>query len=359
MARKLAIIGYGGIGEWHHNNFRRHFPELETVGAFDIREEAGKKASENGLCVYSSMESLLDNPEIDIVLVSTPNDTHKDISIAALKAGKNVVSEKPANLNAGELEEVIAAAKESGKLFSVHHNRRWDKDFKIIKKIIEDNTIGAPYYLESRVQGSRRSMHGWRGYAVNGGGMILDWGSHMLDQLLFLIDSPVVSVDAHVFKVFSKEVDDNFKALLRFENGISALVEVATNCFLIQPRWHICCENGTAIIHDFEGEGEIKNLVSDAEMEWEDEIVYTAAGPTRMMAPRPQHTVGTLPLPEIAEGEYCDWSICNSPYFENIMQVLDGKADLIVKPEQALRVMKLIDLIFHCAKQGHGESCRI
>jgi hypothetical protein len=67
----------------------------------------------------------------------------------------------------------------------------------------------------------------------------------------------------------------------------------------------------------------------------------------------------TLPLPEVTEGDYVDWNECNSPYFKNILQFLDGKADLIVKPEQVLRTMKLIDLIFRCAEQGYGESCRI
>lgn len=68
------------------------------------------------------------------------------------------------------------------------------------------------------------AMHGWRGYKVNGGGMVLDWGVHLVDQLLDMTDSPVVSVDAHLLSVFTPEVEDNIKILLRFENGLSALV---------------------------------------------------------------------------------------------------------------------------------------
>ena len=86
-------------------------------------------------------------------------------------------------------------------------------------------------------------------------------------------------------------------------------------------------------------------------MAWDDDIVYTEAGPTRTMAPRPAYTTKEEPLPEVET----DWS----DYYRNIVDVIDNKAELIVKPEQCLRVMKVIDLIFESEKQGHGMSCRI
>lgn len=94
--------------------------------------------------------------------------------IACLRAGKNVVCEKPVAMNAAELEEMIAAAKEAGRVFSVHQNRRWDRDYRMVRRLLEEKTLGEPYFIESRVQGSRGAMFGWRGYKVNGGGMLLD-----------------------------------------------------------------------------------------------------------------------------------------------------------------------------------------
>lgn len=150
---------------------------------------------------------------------------------------------------------MMAAAKETGKLFSIHQNRRWDADYCIIRKIIEDKTIGEPYLIESRVQGSRCSLVGWRGYKVNGG-MVYDWGVHLFDQLLDLFKCPVTEVSAHLFNIFSEEgVDDNFKVLMRFENKVSAMVEIDTNCFINQPRWHMSCTDGTAVIEDWELHG--------------------------------------------------------------------------------------------------------
>lgn len=351
MKHNAAIIGYGGMGDWHYRNISERISGIDVKGIYDIRLEACEKAKENGLYVYESLNEVLTDTEIDLVIIATPNDIHRDLSVACLRHKKNVICEKPVAMNSEELEEIIAVSRETGKLFSVHQNRRWDKDYKIVKKILEDNTIGAPYYIESRVIGSGRALHGWRGHVINGGGMVYDWGIHLFDQLLDLIDSPVVSVAPHLFSIYSKEVDDNFKVLMRFENGISALVEIATNCFISQPRWHICGHDGTAIIENWECDGKIVKLASNETLKWENDIVYTAAGPTRTMAPRPNDTTKQIALPDVET----DWA----DYYHNIVDVLDNGAELIVKPEQALRVMNLIDLIFESAKSKRSMECRI
>lgn len=351
MAYGLGIIGFGGMGGWHQQNLAQRVPRIRVKGVFDVQEGALEKARGLGLAAYASQEALLADPEIELVTIATPNNFHRDIAIAALRAGKHVISEKPVTLNAAELEEIIAASQEAGRLFSVHQNRRWDRDYRIVRQALDSGTIGAPYFIESKVQGSRRAMHGWRGYKVNGGGMLLDWGVHLIDQIMDMIPSPVVSVDAHLLSIFTPEVDDNIKLLLRFENGVSALLEMATNCLLPAPRWHVTCQEGTLTIDDWSCKGSIKQLRQEGEMAWEDDIVYTEAGPTRTMAPRPAHTTVELPLPQVE----ADWS----EYYNNIADVLDGTAELIVRPEQALRVMRVIDLLFESERDGCGKACRI
>ena len=351
MKHTMAIIGYGGMGGWHHKSISEKIPELLVKGAYDIREEAAEKAREDGLYAYGSLEELRQDGSVELVTVATPNHVHKDLVIACLRAGKNVVCEKPVAMNTEELREMIAAADETGKLFTVHHNRRWDRDYRIVKTILADGTIGRPYFIESRVQGSRGAMHGWRGYKVNGGGMVLDWGVHLVDQLLDMTDSPVVSVDAHLLSVFTPEVEDNIKILLRFENGLSALCEMSTNCFVNLPRWHVSGTDGTAVVEGWGCHGKIVKLDTDEKMEWADDIVYTEAGPTRTMAPRPVHTTKELPLPDVQS----DWS----DYYRNIVEVLEGRAKATVQLSQVLRVMKVIDTVFASAEAGHGLSCYI
>jgi len=351
MGHKLAIIGYGGMGSWHYKSVTDLIDKTLVKGIYDIRSEACTRAKDMGLYIYHDIDEILKDTDIDLVTIAVPNNFHKDYAIQCLRGGKNVVCEKPVTMNADELKEIIAVAKETGKLFSIHQNRRWDKDYKIMKQLYQDGTIGKPYFIESRVQGSGQMLHGWRGYKINGGGMVYDWGIHLFDQLLNLIESPVISVTPHLVQLFNQEVDDNFKVFLTFENGISALVEVSTNCFINQPRWHMCGSEGTVVIRDWECNGEIAKLANKEVLKWEDDIVYTAAGPTRTMAPRPDYTKEISPLPQV-ETSWTD-------YYNNIFDVLDHRAELIVKPEQALRVMTLIDLIFLAAKEGKPVSCRI
>lgn len=348
----MAVIGYGGMGRWHCQNIREKVPDITVKGVWDIRPEAREKAQAEGFAPYENLQALLSDAQVELVTIAVPNNFHKELSISCLRAGKHVVCEKPVTMNARELEEIMAVAEETGKLFSVHHNRRWDKDYRIVRHILDGGSIGQPYFIESRVQGSRGAMYGWRGHKVNGGGMVLDWGVHLLDQMLELVPSPLISVDAHLQQVFSQEVEDNIKLFLRFQNGVSALLEMSTNCFVQLPRWHVSCTGGTLVVDGWDCGGKIVQLREDAAaMAWDNDIVYTAAGPTRTMAPRPAYTTREEPLPSVET----DWA----DYYRNIVAAMDGQAELLVKPEQCLRVMRVIDLIFASQEQGHGMACFI
>lgn len=352
MMKRCAIIGYGGMGGYHHNMIRERLGEhLEVVGAYDVRLEQQEAAKAQGIRAYQTLQELLEDDSLDLVTIATPNNFHKALAIACLEHGKHVVCEKPVTMNTEELEDILAVAKKTGKLFTVHQNRRWDKDFVIVKKIVQEKLLGNVYAIESRVQGSKRSLEGWRGAVINGGGMVYDWGIHLLDQVVWMIDSPVTEVYAHLFEIFSKEVDDNFKVLLRFENGVSALIEVATNCFIPQARWHVACEDGTAVVEDWACHGKMIRLADDTELAWSNQIVYTEAGPTRTMAPRPRETTEEIPLPEVTS-DWCD-------YYKNVLATMDGKEELIVKPEESLRVMKVVDTIFESHRLRKSISCRI
>lgn len=352
MTHQLGIIGYGGMANWHREELEKKVPELKIKGVYDIRPEAREKAVQDNLIAYESADALLTDGEIDLVLVATPNNFHKDYVIRALRAGKHVISEKPVTMNVAELEQIMEVERQTGRLFTVHQNRRWDRDYVIIRKILESGDIGSPYFIESRVLGSRGAMHGWRGHKLNGGGMLLDWGVHLIDQALNLIDSPVVGVDANLRGVFSDEVDDSIKVMLRFENDVSYLLEMSTNCFIPQPRWHVSCTDGTAVVEDWECHGKMVKLRENGAMQWADEIVYTAAGPTRTMAPRPSHTTQVLPLPELHSDSFVS-------FYTNVLAAMDGKEGLIVTSAQALRVMRVIELAFASEERKCGLSCHI
>ena len=135
-----GLIGYGGMGRWH-TEILSNVSEAVIGGIYDIKEEKREEAKEKGFFVYETEEAMLADPDIDVVLIATPNDCHKPIAIRAMHAGKNVISEKPVTLSSTDLLEMENAAKETGKLLTVHQNRRWDDDFLIIKKLVEDGVV--------------------------------------------------------------------------------------------------------------------------------------------------------------------------------------------------------------------------
>lgn len=341
MGIKAAIIGFGGMGSFHAQQIKK-INSVSIDGVYDIEPQKVKNAEDKGYKGYSTLEECLSD-DTELVIIATPNNFHKELSVKALEAGKHVICEKPVMMNAGELEEVLAVSEKCNRIFTVHQNRRWDKDFRIVKEALEKELIGKPFYIESRVQGSRGIPGDWRCVKEAGGGMLLDWGVHLLDQLLWLVDSPVAEVYAHLLSVKFPEVDDNFKVLIKFENNLSALIEVDTYTFIPLPRWHVSTDSGTLVINDWECNGKIlkANLV---EFKWEQGIVHTSAGPTKTMAPRPVETIDQLPLPEMEPD-------CKD-YYDNVAQAIRGKEELIVTPAQAMRVMKTIDAIFKSARTG-------
>lgn len=344
-----ALIGYGGMGHWHVDKIKT-MPELFTIaGIYDINPEKLAEAESKGFKAYPSLEALLSDPSIELVTIATPNDFHKPIAIEAMKAGKNVISEKPVTLSADDLQAMIDASKKYGKVFSVHQNRRWDEDFLIIKQIYEANTLGHVFNIESRVHGSRGVPGDWRNTRLQGGGMILDWGVHMLDQLLQIVPEDIVSVYNVNSHVTNDEVDDGFKTIITFASGLTAQVEVGTSNFINLPRWYMQGENGTAIVTDWALNGEVV-MVSD----WEkrDAVpVVTAAGLTKTMAPRTEETIKRYPLPKI-ESDVRD-------YYRNIRLTIKGEAKQIVTHPQMMRVVKLMEALQLSAERNEVVHSRI
>ncbi|HEX2985499.1 MAG TPA: Gfo/Idh/MocA family oxidoreductase [Caproiciproducens sp.] len=345
----IGIIGYGGMGAWHAEQLQS-MPDFHLSGVYDINPEKIRLAAAHGIAGYSSLDGILEDTSVQTVILAVPNNFHKELSIRALRAGKNVICEKPVTICSADLKEIIKTAKETGRLFSVHQNRRWDRDFLTVKKVLEDGTIGQPFYIESRVQGSKGIPGDWRCVKEAGGGMLLDWGIHLIDQLMWLIKSPVTEVYTHMFSIKFKEVDDNFKLMIRFENGLSALVEVDTCTFINLPRWHVSGDGGTMQVDDFSCTGKIVKA-NETEINWDEGIVYTSAGPTRTMVPRPKNSLQELPLPLI-ESDSRD-------YYRNFRDADTNGAELAVKPGEALRVMRVVDAVFESAQKHQSVHVHI
>ena len=343
MKHKMAIVGFGGMAGWHYNEIQT-IEGLEIAGIWDIREERRVYAAEEkGLHVYSGLEDLLADSETDLVLIATPNDVHKPVAIAAMEAGKNVVSEKPVTLCSQDLREMIETSDRTGRFLTVHQNRRWDEDFLTVKKILEEGKLGEVFRVESRVHGSRGIPGDWRQEKEHGGGMILDWGVHLLDQLLQLFsDVPVRSVYGVETHVTNQLVDDGFYAEIAFENGVTALVEVGTSNFVSLPRWYVLGADGTAVVEDWELHGKIVRATGVNEKDVTP--VITAAGLTKTMAPRRDDSIFTEELPKVTSDV--------REFYINVMAVLEGREKSRIQLPEAMRVMKLMEAIHQSAETG-------
>lgn len=345
----VGIIGYGGMADYHHRRIPK--PEgIHFLAAYDISEVRLEKAAAEGLEIYRDLKSFLQDERLDIILIATPNNLHKEYAVAAMNAGKHVICEKPVALNSAELEEMIACAERNQVLFTVHQNRRMDADFRIIKKIYDEKMLDKVFRIESRVQGSRGIADTWRRRRLPGGGMLYDWGVHLIDQLLWMLPGKVTSIFAEFQYLGGYEVDDNVRLTMTFDDDVSVLVEIGTCNYIMLPIWYVCGKKGSAQIDYWNLEGRIYHLI-DNDIKFEDEIPSTLVGPSITLAPRAADTMEELPLPaaEVDAGFF----------YKNIYRTLRGEEEPIVKISEIRRVMKVIDLAFESGRTHRVISCEI
>lgn len=339
--KKVAVIGYGGQGGWHADQILRS-DVVELAGVYDIKKERRELAKSKGIKVYPSLNKLLDDPEVEIVVIATPNDSHKKLVIRALEAGKHVICEKPVELSVAAFDKMQAAAERCGKCFSVHQNRRWDVDYLGMKKIITEGRLGDIVSVESRIHGSRGIPSDWRGKKKYGGGMLYDWGVHLIDQMLLLFDGHTIdTVDCRLIHTTNFEVDDGFKLTITFDNGATGYVEVGTLNFIAMPRFYLQCMKGTALITNWQKPADVVFC-----KHWHESDVLpvqTAAGITKTMAHRDSVTVDTyqedIPVSDVHD------------FYRNFCAAIDGREEQIVRPEQVRRVLRVIEKAFASAKK--------
>lgn len=347
MGYKLGVIGYGNMGSWHCENVDSRIENLSVGAVYDIDPARRELARTNGFFVCETEDEFFGS-DVDIILVATPNSFHKDHCIKAMMSGKNVVSEKPACLSCEELEEIIGVSEKTGKLYTVHQNRRFDNDFAIIKNIINSDVVGKQFYLNSRLYGNRGFANaGWKSIYEAGGGLLYDWGIHMIDQALCLYenDKPI-SVYAELQKVRMKDVDDVCRVTITFESGMVVQVIADLWCYVQEARWHLEGSDGSAIIYKWlEDDGKIVRA-KNQNINWEEGCVYTPNGMSTTMWPRASHDLEELPLP--IPDKMPRWE----DFYENVIDAIEGKATQIVTHTQIRNDMKVLMAAFESAREN-------
>jgi predicted dehydrogenase len=246
----IGIIGAGNIAQSAHLPSYAQHNDCEVVSVYDIKEGRGASAAAKfGITrVADSLDELLADPDVDAVSVCTWNNGHKDAAVAALKAGKHVLCEKPMTVSVADAEIMGKAADASGKVFLMGFVNRFKNGTKVLKEMAEEGKFGEFYYARASHLRRRGTPLGWfTDPAKSGGGPVIDIGVHMLDVAWYLLGKPEpLSVSATVHKFLGDyktkgvsrweaydtdnlifDVEDSAAGMIRFKNGCSLNFDVS------------------------------------------------------------------------------------------------------------------------------------
>jgi predicted dehydrogenase len=192
---RIGLLAYGAIGH-EHNHAVQNTEGLELTAVCDVNPERIAAARELApdVAAFADAQEMLDSGLVDLVVVSTPPNTHHYWAMEALRRGIHVVLEKPMALTAAECDEAMALASEKGLTLIVFQNRRFDADFVTIRRLIREGAIGEVFQYDSFVGGYSRPCDYWHSDVAVSGGAIFDWGSHYLDQILDVFDQEIAYV---------------------------------------------------------------------------------------------------------------------------------------------------------------------
>ena len=242
---------------------------------------------------------------------------------------------------------MIDASKKYGKIFTVHQNRRWDGEFLVMRDVYNSGDLGEIFTIESRVHGCRGIPGDWRQLKAQGGGMILDWGVHLIDQVVNIVtDRKLLSVWCKCDHITNAEVDDGFKLEMYFEGDLSAHIEVGTSHFISMPRFYMSGSNGSALIQDW---GQPARVVSCTNYYDKNVVpVKTAAGITKTMAPRDYNSIKEKFIEQPAADVH--------DFYRNFVKAIDGEEEQIVTHDQLMLVMKIMEAAFKSDEIGAPVS---
>jgi predicted dehydrogenase len=242
---RYGLVGYGSGGRIFHAPLIASTPGIEFAGVV-TRSPERRAQLPAGLAAYDSLAAAADDG-VQAVSISTPAATHAELAREAIGLGLAVVVDKPFALDAEAAREVTQAAQDAGVLLSVYQNRRWDSDFRTVRKLVGDGALGEVRRFESRFE----RWEPTRSPGPAGGGVLLDFGSHLVDQALVL-NGPATRVYAEVRA--DGELDDDVFVALHHENGAESHLWGSWRQAAPGPRYRVSGTTGTFIVDNVDGQ---------------------------------------------------------------------------------------------------------
>lgn len=333
---RVGLIGYGYASKTFHAPLIAGTPGM-ALAAVSSSDATKVHADWPGVPVVSEPKHLFNDPNIDLIVIPTPNDTHFPLAKAALEAGKHVVVDKPFTVTLSQARELDALAKSLGRLLSVFHNRRWDSDFLTVKALLSEGTLGEITFFESHFDRFRPQVRNrWREQAGPGSGIWYDLAPHLLDQAMNLFGLPVsMTVDLAQLRP-GAQTTDYFHAVLSYPQ----------RRIVLHGTMVAAAESARYILHGTRGsyvkfgldpqEERLKNGERLPQEDWgydmRDGVVTKVEGETLV-----EETLLTIP------GNY-------PAYYAAVRDALNGTGENPVPASQAIQIMELIELGIESAK---------
>ncbi len=332
---KVGVIGYGGafnMGRAHLNEMRKAGMTPTAVAEIDRERLAAATQDFPGIETYGSVEEMLRKSEVNLLAIITPHNTHAPLALRCLKAGRHTVCEKPLAITAAECDAMIAAARKSRVVLSTYHNRHWDGCILEALRRIRSGAIGEVYRIEAHMGSWGQPSDWWRTSKTISGGILYDWGVHLLEYSLQIVDSPVCEVSGFAKAGFwaaktawkrDTNEDEGF-AVVRFRSG--AWVTLCISQLDSNPKKGRLEITGTKGSYVMEGDA--------FEM-----TTHDAQG----------HTVVTRGKNPPSEG----WR-----FYQNVADHLVKGAKLVITPEWSRRPIQILDLAGRSAAKGASLRVR-
>jgi len=339
----VGLVGFGLAGRVFHAPVIQSVPNLKLRKVVERHSEHSRQKYPAVQVVRDAVELFAD-PAIDLVVITTPNDSHFDLTRKALLAHKHVVVEKPFTNTSREAQELISLAREQNRILSAFQNRRWDGDFLTVKQILDGKLLGRLVEYESHFDRFRNVRQPtWREEAGPGRGILFDLGSHLIDQAQVLFGLPqLITADIRVQRDGS-QIADNFELILHYDN-LKVTLKAGMLVREAGPRFVLHGTTGSFVKYGLDPqEDDLKAGLTPAAPHWGEEprerwgkLNTTIAG---------SHFEGQI---ETMPGRY-------QAYYQNIGDAIRGEAELAVKPEEAMNTIRIIELAMHSAK----EKCTV
>ncbi len=332
----VGLVGFGMGGSVFHAPLIRvtkglRLKSIVTSRAAQVNEIPGAGA-------VARLEDLLADPEIGLVVVTTPSGLHFEHASAALRAGKHVVVDKPMALTAAQAGELIALAREGGRMLSAYQNRRWDGDYVAVKGAIRDGAVGEVYHFESRYDRFRMEVRPrWKEQAQPGGGTFYDLGSHIVDQALQLFGMPE-GVTADIFAQRpGATADDYFHVTLHYGRK-RAVLHSSTVAPKPGPHFTVHGDGGSLFTYG---------------MDWQEETLKSG----KLPGGPGWGPIGPAPYGEVfsLDGKRNELQIPDGSYqsfYAGVAEALERGSAPPVDPEDARKALVVMEAAFQSAAEG-------